>query len=312
MSGVKVNTNVKATAVIIGGTGLLGVWISKVFLTDFRSAFPTVRITTRDVNAAKALELAALGAELFSFEDSLDEVLKGADVVINTLPTSVPDAHKKVLAAVAASPAKVYFLSEFGIDHARTSFPGYEFKEWQFKHELAAETRAALSDKKVIALYTSMFLFLLGSPFAPLLGLDIKNNQFKSLGPATTRFTLSATTDIGRAVAQLALLALDAPSAARVPDVLCIAPTTTSTAALAETVARVRGVPAGAVEEEDLEAFRKALREAPAGKTIIDYLRVILGEGAADFSTDNGNELVNPGESLWKWTTVEDELRAGA
>ena len=38
--------------------------------------------------------------------------------------------------------------------------------------------------------------------------------------------------------------------------------------------------------------------------------RVLIGEGALDFSVENDNELVNPGESLWKWRTVEDELRA--
>ena len=38
--------------------------------------------------------------------------------------------------------------------------------------------------------------------------------------------------------------------------------------------------------------------------------RVLMGEGKMDFSKDNLNELVNPGESLWKWKTVEDHLRA--
>ena len=36
--------------------------------------------------------------------------------------------------------------------------------------------------------------------------------------------------------------------------------------------------------------------------------RVHIGEGNLDF-TMNDNELVNPGESLWKWRTLEDELR---
>ena len=34
-----------------------------------------------------------------------------------------------------------------------------------------------------------------------------------------------------------------------------------------------------------------------------------MGEGRLDFSKDNLNELVNPGESLWKWKTVEDQIR---
>ncbi len=34
---------------------------------------------------------------------------------------------------------------------------------------------------------------------------------------------------------------------------------------------------------------------------------VLIGEGKLDFS-DNSNELINPGQSLWKWKTVEDYL----
>ena len=45
--------------------------------------------------------------------------------------------------------------------------------------------------------------------------------------------------------------------------------------------------------------------DAPAGPA-----RVIYGEGKGDYEVGCHNELVNPGESLWKWTTVDDELRA--
>ena len=38
--------------------------------------------------------------------------------------------------------------------------------------------------------------------------------------------------------------------------------------------------------------------------------RVLVAEGAVDLSEGSANDLVNPGESLWKWRTVEDELRA--
>ena len=37
--------------------------------------------------------------------------------------------------------------------------------------------------------------------------------------------------------------------------------------------------------------------------------RVVMGEGKADFGAENNNELVNPGEKFWKWTSVEDFTR---
>lgn len=91
-------------------------YISKSILTEYRTAFPTVCITTRDVNSTKAQELAALGAEMRPFQESLSDVLAGADVVISALPTDMPQEDvKQVTAAIAASSAKVYFMSEYGV-----------------------------------------------------------------------------------------------------------------------------------------------------------------------------------------------------
>ena len=44
---------------------------------------------------------------------------------------------------------------------------------------------------------------------------------------------------------------------------------------------------------------------------LIEYAisRVLMGQGKMDFSSENANEFVNPGQSLWKWKTVEDQLR---
>ena len=93
----------------------LGSQISKVLLTEYRSFFLTVRVTTRDTKSAKSLELAALGAELVTFDRPLSDVFSGADVIVNALSGLIPeDYKKKVISAVAASSAKVYFLGEFG------------------------------------------------------------------------------------------------------------------------------------------------------------------------------------------------------
>ena len=37
-------------------------------------------------------------------------------------------------------------------------------------------------------------------------------------------------------------------------------------------------------------------------------IRVAIAEGQLDMA-ENDNELVNPGQTLWKWKTTEDVLR---
>ena len=42
---------------------------------------------------------------------------------------------------------------------------------------------------------------------------------------------------------------------------------------------------------------------------IVSACSVNIGQGGMDYTNDNDDELVNPGESLWKWRTMEEELR---
>ena len=46
----------------------------------------------------------------------------------------------------------------------------------------------------------------------------------------------------------------------------------------------------------------------PSGVADVRWRRVLIGESKMDFSK-NDNELLNPGQSIWKWKTVEDLVR---
>ena len=94
---------------------VIGYYISKIFLTEYRLAFPTVRLTTRDASSQNAQELAKLGAKIYPFDGSLDTFLAGSDVVVNTLASSVtPEFKTGLLHAILRNGVKVYFPSEFG------------------------------------------------------------------------------------------------------------------------------------------------------------------------------------------------------
>ncbi|KAG8899955.1 hypothetical protein FRB99_006348 [Tulasnella sp. 403] len=45
------------------------------------------------------------------------------------------------------------------------------------------------------------------------------------------------------------------------------------------------------------------------GADFVGGLQYALGTGGGDFSVQNDNELVNPGESLWKWTTLAEFVK---
>ena len=109
-------------------------------------------------------------------------------------------------------------------------------------------------------------------PLAQYLGVDIKNNTYKTLGDINARFSLTAEVDIARSVAQLSVLSLDPATAATVPSGVRVQSTTISYADLAAAVARVREVPQAEVTSESLKAFKDGLKANPTDN-IFDYLR---------------------------------------
>ncbi|RPD64136.1 hypothetical protein L226DRAFT_552087 [Lentinus tigrinus ALCF2SS1-7] len=300
-------SNIKATAVILGGTGELGFHVSTIFLTEYRSTFPTVRITTRDMASSKAKELADKGAEVHSFGASWDTVLSGADVVVNVLPTSVVKGiNKELVAALLKNNVKVYFPPSFGSDYRVVDFPGFEMAEWPMKQAVIDETWALAEGKiKVIALMNGAFTSWVFRPDRTV-GVDVANNTFTCFDPPTARFGVTDLSDIGRAVAQLSVLTVNSETASKIPDVVRIAGQNVSMEDIRAAVARVKGVAPGKI---------KALREDyPASQyRILDYIRIRgisvgIAEGQMDMS-ENENELVNPGQTLWKWKTIDDVLR---
>lgn len=104
--------------------------MTRTFSTDYKHHFSRILALTRDVASATAKELASLdGVEVLkvSFEEgptSLVDLLRGVDIVINTLGSGAASGEKDVVAEAAVEVnARVYFPSEFGVcAHFRPCF----------------------------------------------------------------------------------------------------------------------------------------------------------------------------------------------
>ncbi|TBU36926.1 hypothetical protein BD309DRAFT_1084954 [Dichomitus squalens] len=290
-----------------------GYHVSRVFLTEYRLTFPTIRIVTRDPSSPpKSTKLAKLGGELHPFGEPLDTILAGADVVLNIIPPPLLSSEFKadILQATVRNGVKVYFSSEWGAyDYMNENvFPVYEADEWQQKRALQIEARKILSDKvKLINLNGGGFLTWWAGPNR-ILGWDADKNVFSTVGPSTAKISLTHQSDIGRAAAQVSVLALDPATAARVPTDIRIAGQSVSYEDLRDLVSRVKGLPKGDIVSQDLAALKEKIRKDPP-ENIWEYVLVLFGEGKLHCK-ETDNELVNPRETLWKWTLPEDEFRA--
>ncbi|EMD41175.1 hypothetical protein CERSUDRAFT_121713 [Gelatoporia subvermispora B] len=305
---------------IAGGTGRLGKTITEVFLTTNRPFFSSVRVLARDPSSKAAEELALKGAivhrvDMEDIQGSLSAALQGADVVVNALATSASELNDVLVDVALESGARVYFPSEFGVDHRLNDFPGFEHSDWLKKraHEVRVRERAG-NKMKVISVYCG--LFLQETMSFPGLGFDHRNLTYTCIGPATQRITFTSKEDIGKTLAELALLSLSPPSAERVPDHVRVAGDVKSFEDVRDIVRGIRqecGVNGDVmIHSEDLELTREALRDEMSKQPPLKpatFVRIIMGEGRLDFSDNNHNEIVNPGQQFWKWHTVDDLVK---
>ncbi|KAG8995392.1 hypothetical protein FRB94_009183 [Tulasnella sp. JGI-2019a] len=297
------STSRKLTVAIAGATGDVGTDVTKAFLKLHPETFSRILILTQNPNGEKAKALESLGAELVRVEGALQPgVLKGVDVLVNTQGSVVPpETSDSLFKEAVASGVKVYFPSEYGIDH-RLGVQDHIWFHEKVRHVSAARS-AAPGQLKVIQLYIGIFSSTI---FSPYFGLDTANGVYSTLGSGSSekKVAITATADIGAAVTRLSTLAVADPTS--VPDLVRISSDNRSFKELAEIVGRETGKKINVVEEpipESLGRARENLIE------LVEMLRLNFGTGSVDFSANSDNELVNPDQKFWKWQTVQDYAR---
>lgn len=253
----------------------------------------------------------------------ISRILQGVDVVVNALGAGASASEKDaVLEAAVNANAKIYFPSEFGVDHRSNDqvFPSFDHVEWikKRKHvELANElVKQRGNDTKIISVYCGLFLEMV---FAEWSGLDVSARTFTILTPSASpppfpRVSITSTYDVAHAIASLVPIFM-APQdqASSLPTHIRIAGNTLTVPDIAAIYKNVTGVEV-TLDRQDVSEVKEKLRQemitegegwrgASGG-----HIRILMGEGLLDFA-DNNNELVNSGGARWTWKTVEGYVR---
>ncbi|KAG9046509.1 hypothetical protein FS837_004259 [Tulasnella sp. UAMH 9824] len=291
------------TVAILGATGDLGLRVVRRFLSPeySPSQISKVKFFTRNPSSAGAQELKTLGAEPIEGEVTVDG-LKGVDVFISLVggATDLDYMNKYAKAAVDAG-VKVYIPSEFGIDHRGDNDFHHELFDDKEAHYHYASSVSG-GKVKIVSLYVGLFLedtFGLGET----LGLDIKNGVYTSFGPAETPISFNSREDISSSIVRISVLAAADPNS--VPDFTRINGSAVSYNQLAALVGKARGTEINVVEVDDEEA-KKLLSTGDPWTRFWRALRYGYGHGLTDFTKDNSNEILNPGQKYWKWKTMEE------
>lgn len=198
--------------------------------------------------------------------------------------------------ALPSSSVKLYFPSEFGVDHSV-----HDFKQafWDAKKGHSEEVKKIAPEIKVSRVYVGLFT---EDSISPWCGFDTKEKRFECVGSPDTKISFTTREDSGKVMAALAAL-----SPNNVPEEIHIAGDTASFREIAAVIENVGGGPIS-VTQLDMMEFKDKLMKEPTTSPG-PYLRFIMGEDKLNHSKLGlgcDNELVNPGESEWKWTTLAD------
>lgn len=225
--------------------------------------------------------------------------LQGTDVIIS-LVTVNPNVIQTVETIVKEVKPKLYIPSQYGVDvkTVSTYIPGL----LNIKDDHSENLRKA--GIKVVDVYTGFFSFKKSWLYeiVPHIGIDAEKKEYVARGDLNTKITYTNLTDLGLAIASIASRPTE-----NWPQQVKIESGKVAVKDIIERYEKDHGVKLTqkeAISKEDTlkQVYEKLKNFSPAD--FVFYLHAIAaqGEGRGASFTENDDELVNPGEKLWKWT----------
>ncbi|KAJ5203177.1 hypothetical protein N7449_005256 [Penicillium cf. viridicatum] len=235
-----------------------------------------------------------------SFQDKFSEIilLSRNESCLFQPSFSQPGATtSKQRAALPQTNIRVYFPSEFGVDHHGHDFAHLEWNEKK-KHLVNAQRAVSHMNINICRVFCGLFL---EDSIGPWFGLNTQNGKYTSVGSSRTPVSFTSLGDVGRTVASLATMPTE-----EIPDVVHVGGDSRS---IAEIAGIMESAGAGRIDIDCLpyETYKKETTAEPSWRPAA-YVWFLMGDGGIAHTPaflGDDNELVNPGQRLWKWKTVE-------
>jgi len=195
---------------------------------------------------------------------------------------------------------KLYFPSEFGVNHYIHDF---KHEEWDAKKHHYELTTQLIPNIKVCRVYVGLFL---EDSIGPWFGFFTKQRKYEAVGDPTKRCSYTSIFDVGKAVAILASLPI-----ANVPSEVHLSGDTKSFAEIAQVMGKAGGGPIE-VSSIEMAQYKQDVLSKPS-PTPERYLRFLMGEGKIDHSETglgNANQLVEADGTFGAWMSLEDLAKA--
>lgn len=220
--------------------------------------------------------------------------LANAFVSLSSVGPSGHHFKEALLRSIPGSAVRLYFPSEFGVDHYVHDFP---HDEWDAKKAHFRLAKQLIPDVSVCRVYAGLFL---EDSIGPWFGFDTKNGRYEAVGDPAQRTSYTSMRDVGKALAVLASRPADT-----VPPEVHLSGDSKSMAEIAE-IMGANGAGQVQATSVPLESYKAGVLARPS-PTPERYLRFLMGEGKIDHSAErmgNQNHLVQVAGGGWTWRSM--------
>ena len=294
----------KVSITIIGLNGFLGKPVLEAInsgIFDDKINFPIKAITRKEPETKNdKIEYVVSEINEESIKSTLSQKLSGTDVIIELIGPN-PEAFANIENLVDAIKPKLFIPSQFGTDIPKVDEYAPGFLGIKTQHSENVRKLGV----KVVDIITSLFAvpgaFLyewVGST-----GINAEDRTVKLIGDINQQFDISKLEDVGKAVLSIATN----PNPRELPDTIRIGSDRITVKDVIDRYSKDHNVELKIVSEQSAEdakkEFTESLKVGFDGDKFLWYLQVIAAQGLDKglLSSKLDNELVNPGESLWKW-----------
>ncbi|QFZ27189.1 putative eugenol synthase [Clavispora lusitaniae] len=291
----------KPSVAIFGLNGTLGAPTLNAIQTTFadKFSFPVLAVTRDTSKVTSTDKVKYIKGDYINGTSELAEQLKGTDVIIELVSPN-PDLFAAIESIVTQVKPKLFIPTQFGCDleAAAKTFPGF------------LGIKKAHSDKiretgiKVVDVYNGFFAE--GAWLYEIIGhvgADLESKTVTYFNSPSLAFSYSSLKDVGLAIASVA-----SKPVSELPDKVRIQSGTVTFEEVVKKYEETHNVKLEVKEvvpkEEVIKQSKEVWGQGFNPAKFLYYLQVLasLGpDGGVTFSS-NDDELVNPGESLWKWT----------
>jgi len=191
---------------------------------------------------------------------------------------------------------KLYFPSEFGVNHYIHDFDHGEWDAKKHHYKLATEL---IPNIKICRIYAGLFL---EDSIGPWFGFNTREKRYEAVGSPTQATSYTSIYDVAKA---LAILSSRPPDS--LPNELQLNGDSKSFVQIANVMSEAGGGPIE-VSNIDLATYKHQVLSKPS-PTPERYLRFLMGEGKIDHTDagiGNQNSLVDTDPDFGAWESIND------